>query len=132
VISYLIDTDWIIDYLKGKETVVETVNSVADKGLAVSIISIAELYEGVYNSSSPEDQRKGLQNFLEGVIVLGIEEETADIFGKHKSKLRSQGNLIGNFDILIASTCLRYGLNLLTGNTVHFERIDGLVLGVKE
>ena len=41
MISYLIDTDWIIDYLKGKEAVVEAINSVAEKGLAVSIISIA-------------------------------------------------------------------------------------------
>ena len=42
MISYLIDTDWIIDFLKGKEEVVEHLTSLVEEGLAISIISLAE------------------------------------------------------------------------------------------
>jgi predicted nucleic acid-binding protein len=44
MISYLIDTDWVIDFLKGKRGVVDRLSSLVDKGLALSIISLAELY----------------------------------------------------------------------------------------
>ena len=46
MISYLIDTDWIIDFLKGKKEIVNKLTSLIDEGLSVSIISLAELYRG--------------------------------------------------------------------------------------
>ena len=36
--------------------------------------------------------------------------------------------MIGDFDLLIASTCLCHDLTLLTNNVGHFERIEGLRL----
>ena len=45
MISYLIDTDWVIDFLKGKKEIVDTLLSLEKKGLAISVISLAELYE---------------------------------------------------------------------------------------
>jgi tRNA(fMet)-specific endonuclease VapC len=36
--------------------------------------------------------------------------------------------MIGDFDLLIAATCLCRNLTLLTNNVNHFERIDGLRL----
>jgi predicted nucleic acid-binding protein len=52
MISYLVDTDWIIDFLKGKREIVDRLSSLVNKGLAISIISLAELYEGVYASDT--------------------------------------------------------------------------------
>lgn len=126
MIAYLIDTDWVIDFLRGKRGVVDRLSSLVDKGLAVSIISLAELYEGVYASDNPERTVKGLHNFLAGVTVLGIDNEIAKIFGKQRAILRKERRLIDNFDLLIAATCLHYGLSLLTNNVSHFDRIKGL------
>lgn len=56
MISYLIDTDWIIDFLKGKREVVNKLTSLVEEGLAISIISLAELYEGIYAAENPERQ----------------------------------------------------------------------------
>ena len=56
-ISYLVDTDWIIHYLSGVESIVEKLQALQKEGLAVSIISLAELYEGIYSerpSSGPK------------------------------------------------------------------------------
>jgi len=34
--------------------------------------------------------------------------------------------MIGDFDLLIASTCLHHRLTLLTNNRKHYEMVDGL------
>ena len=126
MISYLIDTDRIIDFLKGDAKTVEELTSLLDEGLGVSVISLAELYEGVYGSDNTERHMKGLDDFLTGVTILEIDSEISKIFGKKRATLRKEGKLIDNFDLLIASTCLHYDLTLITNNTQHFERIEGL------
>jgi tRNA(fMet)-specific endonuclease VapC len=42
---YLVDTDWIIDHLRGKVVVKEKLKEYRPSGIAVSIVSLAELYE---------------------------------------------------------------------------------------
>jgi predicted nucleic acid-binding protein len=51
---YLIDTDWIIEYLKGNEKVTDFLKEKFEEGLAISVISLAELYDGVYSSKDPK------------------------------------------------------------------------------
>ncbi|MBI5967189.1 MAG: type II toxin-antitoxin system VapC family toxin [Deltaproteobacteria bacterium] len=46
--------DWIIHYLNGNRKVVEKLRSLKGEGLSISIISLAELYEGIYYSTNPE------------------------------------------------------------------------------
>ena len=125
-ISYLIDTDWIIHYLLGAAPVKEKLHRLRPEGLAVSVISLAEVYEGVFYSRDPEASRKGFSEFLENVSILGVDEEICQVFAKERGKLRKKGALIGDFDLLIASTCLFHEVTLLTNNVRHFERIAGL------
>jgi tRNA(fMet)-specific endonuclease VapC len=74
-LSYLIDTDWIIHYLNGNKGIVEKIESLEKDGLAVSVISVAELYEGIYYSTNPASNEKALYDFLSGTSTLGIEDE---------------------------------------------------------
>ena len=46
--KYLIDTDWVINHLKGENRVVRKLEELAPEGVAMSVISLAEIYEGVY------------------------------------------------------------------------------------
>jgi tRNA(fMet)-specific endonuclease VapC len=62
------------------------------------------------------------------VSLLGLDEEICRRFGQERGKLRAQGKLIGDFDLLIAATCLHYVLTLLTNNRRHFELVEGLPL----
>jgi tRNA(fMet)-specific endonuclease VapC len=125
-LKYLIDTDWIIDHLNGIESVTKKLEKLAPSGICTSIISVAELYEGVYGSRNYEDSLSALETFLEGITVLPIDQDVCRIFGRERNKLRKHGNIIGDFDLLIASICLRHNLTLLTNNKEHFERIDSL------
>ena len=124
--KYLIDSDWIIDHLNGVETVTKRLEKYAASGLCTSIISLAELYEGVYGSRNFEDSLDALETFLDGITVLSVDHDTCKIFGRERNKLRKQGNIIGDFDLVIASICLKHNLTLLTNNKKHFERIDSL------
>jgi tRNA(fMet)-specific endonuclease VapC len=123
---YLIDTDWIIHYLNGNEGIIKKINSLREEGLGISIISLSEIYEGIYYSSDPLSNEKALEDFLSGVSILNINYGICKIFGKERGRLRRKGILISDFDLLIASTCLYYDLTLLTNNVRHFERVENL------
>ena len=124
--SYLVDTDWAIHYLNGHQQVVKRLGSLKREGLAISVISLAELYEGIYYSTNPAGNEEALRDFLSEVLILGVDEEISKLFGKSRGNLRVQGRLIGDFDLLIASTCLHYNLTLLTNNRRHYELVEGL------
>ena len=125
-VSYLIDTDWIIHYLNGNKEIVEKIKSLERGILAASVVSLAELYEGVYYSINPEGNEKALEDFLSGISILGIEDDVCKVFGKERGRLRQAKKMIGDFDLLIASTCLYHRLTLLTNNQRHYEMVDGL------
>ncbi len=127
-LRYLVDTDWIIHYLNGHRAIVSQLQTLTDQGCAVSVVSLAELYEGVHYSSNPTDNAQALSDFLLGMTVLGIDTEICKIFGQHRGRLRATGKVLGDFDLLIGSTALRYELTVLTNNRRHFSLIDGLAI----
>ena len=60
----LLDTDWVIDHLHSVERVVQRLEELFLEGLGISVISLAELYEGIFNSTNPAGNEKALQDFL--------------------------------------------------------------------
>ncbi len=67
-----------------------------------------------------------MPDFFRKVKVLLLDQDAADRFGKIKANLRRKGEIIGDFDILIASIALSHDETLVTNNTDHFERISEL------
>jgi tRNA(fMet)-specific endonuclease VapC len=125
--KYLIDTDWVINHLKGEKRVVRKLEELAPEGMAMSVISLAEIYEGVYYSKDPAKSQQLLKEFLAPDLkVLNVDQEVCKIFGRERGKLRQQNKMISDFDLLIASTCLYYNLALLTNNGRHFDMVEGL------
>ena len=124
--GYLVDTDWIIDHLSGVAGITARLTELRPAGLAVSIISLAELYEGVHYSRDPVRSEASLQQFLTGLSVLPIDDEVCRIFGRERGRLRQQGRTIGDFDLLIAATCLRHELQICMNNRRHLDAVEGL------
>ena len=126
---YLVDTDWVVDYLNDVPNVTDRLRDlIRRRAVALSIISLAELFEGVLYSIEPDRSNLALRRFVRGVRLLDIDREVARRFGKERGRLRKMRGLIGDLDLLIGATALRHNLTLLTNNHRHFERIHGLKL----
>jgi tRNA(fMet)-specific endonuclease VapC len=122
----LVDTDWIIHSLRGRADIIQKMRTHAAEGIAVSVVSLAELYEGVFYSNDPVGSEAGLRDFLNGVAILDIDAEIARIFGRERGRLRKLRQMFGDMDLLIGATAIRHGLTLLSNNRRHFERIENL------
>jgi tRNA(fMet)-specific endonuclease VapC len=126
--TYLVDTDWVIHYLNGHAGIVRRLDELKERGLALSVVSLAEIYEGIYYSTDPEGNEGDLNDFLRGVVVIGIDEETCKVFGRERGRLRASPRTIGDLDLLIGGTALPHALTLLTNNRRHFELIETLII----
>ncbi len=125
---YLVDSDRVIEYLKGHRPRVSYLDRLAVDGLAISIITYGEVYEGIYYGVDPNAHEARFERFLEGVSVLGISRAVARRYARAAGDLRATGNLIPAPDLLIAATAIEHDLTLVTGNLRHFGRIPELRL----
>jgi predicted nucleic acid-binding protein len=123
--AYLLDSTWSVWWLRGRSTVVKRVRELESSGLATSIATVAELYEGVEVSKDPAASRRGLMDFLGRVEILPFTDEVAERFGREAARLERLGQKIPDFDLVIAATALTHGLTLLTSDD-HFKRVAGL------
>lgn len=126
--SYLVDTDWVIDHFCGVELITRKLRELEHEGLAISVISLAELYEGAHYSRDPLRSVAALQQFAAGVVVLPLDDEVCSLFGKERGRLRKLGRTVGDCDLFIACTAIRNEMTLCTNNRRHFEMIEGIRL----
>jgi tRNA(fMet)-specific endonuclease VapC len=130
--TYLVDSDYVVDYLKGRSPATHLLDRLFTKGLAISIITFAEVYEGIYYGYQPKHYAAVFRRFLQGVSVIGISRPVARQFAIIRGQLRKtpQGkNLVNpkdNYDLFIAATALHHNLTLITRNTKDYERIPDL------
>lgn len=125
--KYLIDTDFLIDHLRGKKILAE---SIFEDGVAISIITLAELIYGAHKSYNPKESLIKLRKSLEWMTldVKNLNESIISEFAKLKADLEKKGIRLEDFDLLIAATAKINNLILLTKNKRHFKRIQGLKL----
>ena len=126
--QYLLDTDWAIQTLNGVSPVFERVREFEPFGVAISAVTVAEIYVGVFGSANQERDEREFRAFLSGREVLPFDAEAARIFGQQRRSLRSLGLGIGDMDLLIGATAIRHDLIVLTNNVRHFERIEGIAI----
>jgi len=127
-VKYLVETDRAADWLKGRPDAVELLRSLAPEGLAISLISLGELYEGIYFGRDPAGNEKSLRAFLRFVDVLPLNRPIMKRFARIRGELRRQGQLIGDPDILIGATAIQHELVVVTRNDRHFARIPEISL----
>jgi tRNA(fMet)-specific endonuclease VapC len=126
--KYLVDSDVLAVYLKGRQEAVDLLQQLFPDGLAISAISFGEIAEGIYYGRDPKQHAAAFQQLVRGLRVLPVNRQVAARFAQLRGELRKQGQLIPDADLLIAATALRHNLILVTRNRKHFERIPGLTL----
>ena len=122
----ILDSDILIYFLKGNRKVVEEVLKIEPNQLFTTRINYTELLYGAYNSSKKEENLATFKNFLEKFTILEFDQKASEIFAQTKTKLKKDGNIIADMDLMIASISIANKKELVTNNHKHFERIKGL------
>lgn len=123
---YLIDSDTLVFYMRGDPTVIRKIASLAAGSMAMSVISLGELFYGAQESKSVHDPIAQVRRLAGIIPVLGLEAKTMEVYAVIKARMESRGTRLDDMDILIASTAISMRYTLVTHNARHFERIDGL------
>ncbi len=125
----LVDTDILSEFLRGNPKVVENATKYLQDYDAINF-SIITYYE-ILNGLLYKDAKKQLEKFtdfadLNKILPLTIRatRQAAEIY----ADLKMKGQPIGHTDCLIAGIALTNGLQLVTNNSNHFKRVNGLEL----
>ncbi len=129
--KYLIDSDILIYFLKGKQEVVEILSQIPINELYISRINYTELIYGAYNSTKINQNLKVIEPFLDSFEVLEFTKTSSLIFAKEKARLKKSGNIIADMDLMIASIAIENDCTLISNNIKHFDRIQNLKLEPK-
>src|SRR5947209_16418930 len=97
-------------------------------GIAISSVSLAELFAGAYHRAQPARLLALIADLLQDVAVLDFDSACAQQFGQVRGLLLQQGIQVATADLMIASVALVHNLTLVTHNTADYQNIPGLRL----
>lgn len=121
----LLDTDIISEIGKGIDKVVvrnATAYRLAHGNLIFSVISVMEVIQG-YQRVGGTGRIQVFRDALSTEEVLPFGQAAADLAGQIAGDLDRTGQPIGRCDPMIAALALTHGLELVTGNTAHYQRL---------
>ncbi len=125
--KYLIDTNICIYIMNNHPP--EVFKKFRDTGveaIGISSITVSELYYGAYKSSKIKQNIKRVEEFLYPFEILPYDENASMEYGKIRSCLEKNGQIIGPLDMLIAAHAISRNLTVITNNTKEFKRIKSL------
>jgi tRNA(fMet)-specific endonuclease VapC len=128
--DFLLDTNACIALINGHPPAVRArLQKATTSGshALVSSVALFELWYGVAKSARQDFNRKRLEAFLSGpILVLPFEDADSRTAGAVRAALESAGKPIGAYDLLMAGQALRHQLTLVTSNVSEFSRVKGL------
>ena len=125
-LKYLLDTSTCIELLRGNEHVRQQCVK-NNQYCCISAITAIELLYGAYKASNKYRQQElaKARLLVDYYDAVGI-DNIADAFSFEKVRLESIGQVIEDFDLLIGITARENNLIVVTHNSKHFCRIEGL------
>lgn len=123
---HCLDSDIMVQHFRGDYSIKERLNALPAEGLAVTPVTLCELYRGAFLSGNPERGYALIEELLERANVLGFDIRACEIFGRIHKMLKQSGKLTQDSDLMTASICMSHNATLITRNKKHFENIKGL------
>ncbi|MEM0374445.1 MAG: type II toxin-antitoxin system VapC family toxin [Sulfolobaceae archaeon] len=119
-----LDSDILIDFLRGKERAVNYVESIRKSSrLATTVINAFELYYGAYKYNRDFEK---LNEFLQSMEILPFTLVEAKKAAEIEANLERRGEVVGLKDVLISSIVISNNCIIVTGNVKHFNKIQGV------
>jgi tRNA(fMet)-specific endonuclease VapC len=124
--THLLDTNICSAYLRGRSGLSHRFIQYGG-GLAISAISLGELYAWAFRRSRPDPVLAALSSdLLPNVTTLDFDAICARQFGETRAAMLAIGAVVNPVDLMIGSTALVHDLTLVTHNVKDFESIPGL------
>jgi tRNA(fMet)-specific endonuclease VapC len=124
----LLDTDIYSEILRAVNATVTghaTAYRQAHGRLTLSVITVMEMVKGFQQVQRPQKIAAVLTHIgSEDILEFG--QPAAELAGRIWGDLERTGQSIGLADPMIAAIALTHGLELVTGNTAHYQRIQQL------
>jgi tRNA(fMet)-specific endonuclease VapC len=124
----MLDTNTASAALRGNAGLDERLQRLDPAQLCISAITRAELRYGMALKPEAIKLARYVDAFLRATTTMSWDETAADAHGRLRAQLRRAGTPIGDFDEMIAAHALALGAVLVTDNTKHFKRVDGLAI----
>lgn len=124
--TFVVDTNTVIDYFKGKGRVAERLMAASPRDIALPAIAAYEIWFGVLGSQNAKRRELQYQQFLSAIEVIPFDAAISRRAAELRHALERRGESIGPLDTLIAGTALARGAILVTRNIKEFGRIAGL------
>ena len=126
MITHLIDTDVCIQVLKKKNRAL--LGRVVDfqDNIAVSDITIFELFAGAEKYEDRFRRKSVLEDFLARLPAIALDGDAARHAGEIRGMLEIIGQKIGAYDVLNAGIARSKGLIIATNNLREYNRVPGL------
>ena len=121
--KYLLDTNICIFLLRKKHNVDEYIRKIGIDNCYISEITVAELLYGAECSSNIVLNLGLIKDFCNNIKIFKI-SDCLSVFAQEKAKLRKEGNIIDDFDLLIGSTAIFNNCILVTNNIKHLGRLQ--------
>jgi predicted nucleic acid-binding protein len=128
--SYLYDSDILIDYLGGDPDTKQLVDPLLSSDGYVSVISYIEVLQGILAGPDPVAMETALNGFLVDVPLFSVSPAIARRCARLRFDLAQQGKRVRQrgLDLVVAATALEHGLTLVTRNKADYQDIRGLSL----
>jgi len=128
MLKYLLDTNIVIYVIKRRPIEVMGVFNENAGRMAISAITLSELYHGAEKSTKVAQNLAVVEEFSSLLEVLPYTAKASLHYGTIRSALEKVGRPIGVNDLHIAAHARSEGLTLVTNNIGEFERVPGLLL----
>lgn len=122
---YLLDTNIVIGLLENEPGLTQAV--AAAPIVFLSAVVVGELYFGAAKSGRSAANRKRLEQFLDGRVVLPCDLRAGVDYGLLKHALRVKGTPLPENDVWIAAIALSHSVTLVTRDH-HFSAVPSLSL----
>ncbi len=121
----MLDTNICIFFIKGQYELNKKIAEIGVENCFISEMTVAELKYGIENSKTVEAMRIIVEAFIPKFAIIPI-YNSLDIYAKEKAKLRKEGLLIDDFDILIGATAIASDMIMVTNNVAHLSRLNDI------
>jgi tRNA(fMet)-specific endonuclease VapC len=125
-VKWLLDTDTVIYCMKEMPAVVRRLETTRPVDRYLSLITLGELFFGVFRSAQVERNLQRYRRFFARVKLLPFTPAVAERFGSIKAELARRGEMVADHDLWIAAHALVHAATLVTNNDRDFGRIAGL------